>query len=219
LDINSSELPKFIAIEGPIGVGKTSLAMLLSKTLGYEPWLESTESNPFIERFYENKNQAALQTQLFFLFERARQLDLMRQAHLFKPLRVTDFLIEKDEIFATLNLDADELQLYHNIYQHLNIEPARPDLVIYLQASTDVLLERINTRGNKGEKNMDKNYVSRLVDKYTEFFHYYERTPLLIVNSTAIDPISNDKEYQELLSFIVASKQGRHYYNPIPKIL
>ena len=143
----------------------------------------------------------------------------MRQAHLFKPLRVTDFLIEKDEIFATLNLDADELQLYHNIYQHLNIEPPRPDLVIYLQASTDVLLERINTRGNKGEKNMDKNYVSRLVDKYTEFFHYYEKTPLLIVNSTAIDPISNDKEYQELLSFIVASKQGRHYYNPIPKIL
>ena len=143
----------------------------------------------------------------------------MRQAHLFNPLRVTDFLIEKDSIFATLNLDPDELKLYRNIYQHLNIDPPRPDLVIYLQASTEILLERINARGNRAERNMDKNYVNRLVDKYTEFFHHYESSPLLIVNSAAIDPVSNDKDYQELLSLILTSKQGRNYYNPLPEIL
>ena len=165
MDIRSADLPKFIAIEGPIGVGKTSLAKLLSRTLGYETWLEASVSNPFLERFYENKSQAALQTQLFFLFERARQLDLMRQAHLFNSLRVTDFLIEKESIFAKLNLDPDELKLYENIYQHLNIEPPRPDLVIYLQASTEILLERIHTRGNRAERSLDKNYVNQLVDK------------------------------------------------------
>ena len=219
MDIKSEDLPKFIAIEGPIGVGKTSLAKLLSRTLGYETWLEASVSNPFLERFYENKSQAALQTQLFFLFERARQLDLMRQAHLFNPLRVTDFLIEKESIFAKLNLDPDELKLYENIYQHLNIEAPRPDLVIYLQASTEILLERIHTRGNRAERSLDKNYVNQLVDKYTEFFHYYETSPLLIVNSAAIDPVSNDKDYQELLSLIANTKKGRHYYNPVPEIL
>ena len=219
MDIRSADLPKFIAIEGPIGVGKTSLAKLLSRTLGYETWLEASVSNPFLERFYENKSQAALQTQLFFLFERARQLDLMRQAHLFNPLRVTDFLIEKESIFAKLNLDPDELKLYENIYQHLNIEPPRPDLVIYLQASTEILLERIHTRGNRAERSVDKNYVNQLVDKYTEFFHYYETSPLLIVNSAAMDPVSNDKDYQELISLIANTKQGRHYYNPVPEIL
>ena len=219
MDIRSADLPKFIAIEGPIGVGKTSLAKLLSRTLGYETWLEASVSNPFLERFYENKSQAALQTQLFFLFERARQLDLMRQAHLFNPLRVTDFLIEKESIFAKLNLDPDELKLYENIYQHLNIEPPRPDLVIYLQASTEILLERIHTRGNRAERSLDKNYVNQLVDKYTEFFHYYETSPLLIVNSAAIDPLSNDKDYQEPLSLIANTKKGRHYYNPVPEIL
>ena len=219
MDIRSADLPKFIAIEGPIGVGKTSLAKLLSRTLGYETWLEASVSNPFLERFYENKSQAALQTQLFFLFERARQLDLMRQAHLFNPLRVTDFLIEKESIFAKLNLDPDELKLYENIYQHLNIEPPRPDLVIYLQASTEILMERIHTRGNGAERSLDKNYVNQLVDKYTEFFHYYETSPLLIVNSAAIDPVSNDKDYQELLSLIANTKKGRHYYTPVPEIL
>lgn len=219
MDIRNADLPKFIAIEGPIGVGKTSLAKLLSRTLGYETWLEASVSNPFLERFYENKSRAALQTQLFFLFERARQLDLMRQAQLFNPLRVTDFLIEKDSIFAKLNLDPDELKLYENIYQHLNIEPPRPDLVIYLQASTEILLERIHTRGNRAERSVDKNYVNQLVDKYTEFFHYYETSPLLIVNSAAIDPVSNDKDYQELLSLIASTKKGRHYYNPVPEIL
>ena len=138
MDIRSADLPKFIAIEGPIGVGKTSLAKLLSRTLGYETWLEASVSNPFLERFYENTSQAALQTQLFFLFERARQLDLMRQAHLFNPLRVTDFLIEKESIFAKLNLDPDELKLYENIYQHLNIEPPRPDLVLSTSLYRDI---------------------------------------------------------------------------------
>ena len=126
---------------------------MLAETLGYEPWLEYSDSNPFLKRFYENQRQFALQTQLFFLFERARQAQEMRQSQLFNPLRVTDFLMEKDQLFAKVNLDADELMLYHNIYQHLSIETAAPDLVIYLQAPADVLMERIKQSGNRVEQN------------------------------------------------------------------
>tara|TARA_E500000331_G_C17264349_1_gene716566 strand:+ start:1171 stop:1836 length:666 start_codon:yes stop_codon:yes gene_type:complete len=219
LDIDSDDLPKSIAVEGPIGVGKTSLALLLSETLGYEPWLESSETNPFLKRFYENQRQAALQTQLFFLFERARQLQAMRQSQLFNPLRVTDFLMEKDQLFAKVNLDADELKLYDNIYQHLSIESPAPDLVIYLQAPADVLVERIKQRGNRAEQNIDKLYITQLVDAYTSFFHHYETSPLLIVNASMIDPVSSESDYEELLDFIVSIKQGRHYYNPVPNLL
>ncbi|HAK52124.1 MAG TPA: deoxynucleoside kinase [Gammaproteobacteria bacterium] len=217
--MDSDDLPKSIAVEGPIGVGKTSLALLLSETLGYEPWLESSETNPFLKRFYENQRQAALQTQLFFLFERARQLQAMRQSQLFNPLRVTDFLMEKDQLFAKVNLDADELKLYDNIYQHLSIESPAPDLVIYLQAPADVLVERIKQRGNRAEQNIDKLYITQLVDAYTSFFHHYETSPLLIVNASMIDPVSSESDYEELLDFIVSIKQGRHYYNPVPNLL
>jgi deoxyguanosine kinase len=219
LDINSDDLPKFIAVEGPIGVGKTNLALMLAETLGYEPWLEYSDSNPFLKRFYENQRQFALQTQLFFLFERARQAQEMRQSQLFNPLRVTDFLMEKDQLFAKVNLDADELMLYHNIYQHLSIETAAPDLVIYLQAPADVLMERIKQSGTRAEQNIDQHYITQLVDAYTSFFHHYENSPLLIVNASMIDPVNNQNEYKALVDFIVSIKQGRHYYNPAPNLL
>tara|TARA_B100000029_G_scaffold509861_1_gene599971 strand:+ start:1382 stop:2047 length:666 start_codon:yes stop_codon:yes gene_type:complete len=218
-DINTDDLPKFIAIEGPIGVGKTSLALMLAETLSYEPWLESSDSNPFLKRFYENQRQVALQTQLFFLFERARQMQEMRQSQLFNPLRVTDFLMEKDQLFAKVNLDADELSLYHNIYQHLSIETTAPDLVIYLQAPADILMERIKQSGNRVGQNINQRYISQLVDAYTSFFHHYENSPLLIVNASVIDPVNNENDYEELLDFIVSIKQGRHYYNPAPNLL
>ena len=127
--------------------------------------------------------------------------------------------MEKDQLFAKVNLDADELSLYHNIYQHLSIETTAPDLVIYLQAPADILMERIKQSGNRVEQNINQRYISQLVDAYTSFFHHYENSPLLIVNASVIDPVNNEHEYEELLDFIVSIKQGRHYYNPAPNLL
>ena len=219
LEINSSELPRYIAVEGPIGVGKTSFTKRLAETFNYDVILEAPEVNPFLERFYQNRRQAALQTQLFFLFERARQLEEIRQADMFEPVRVADFLLEKDRLFAQLNLDADELKLYENIYSHLAIDAPKPDLVVYLQAPAPVLLERIQRRGINYEQSIDRSYLTALNDAYTEFFHYYDKAPLLIVNTTEIDLVNNDKDYEDLLRFLLTVKRGRHYYNPRPSIL
>jgi deoxyguanosine kinase len=138
--------PRFIAVEGPIGVGKTTLAKRLAASFNYQTMLEQAEENPFLEKFYRNRKQAALATQLFFLFQRAGQIQDLRQGDIFEPVRVADFLIDKDPLFARINLDADEFQLYDRVYQQLTIDAPRPDLVIYLQASTDVLLSRIENR-------------------------------------------------------------------------
>ena len=136
----NKNFPKFIAVEGPIGVGKTSLTRRLGDTFNYELLLEKAEENPFLERFYQNPKQHALSTQLFFLFQRTQQIQELRQDDLFAPVRVADFLIDKDQLFAQQNLDADEYELYLNVYEHLTIDAPKPDLVIYLQAPTDVLL-------------------------------------------------------------------------------
>lgn len=219
LEIDTSDLPRYIAVEGPIGVGKTSFAKRLAETFNYEAVLEAPEVNPFLERFYQNRRQAALQTQLFFLFDRVRQLQEMRQADLFEPVRVADYLLEKDRLFAELNLDSDELKLYENIYAHLAIDAPRPDLVIYLQAPAPVLVERIQQRGIRYEQGIDKEYLSALNDAYTRFFHYYDRAPLLIVNTTEIDLVHNERDYEDLLRFLLTVKRGRHYYNPRPSII
>ncbi len=219
LDINRSELPQYIAVEGPIGVGKTSLTRRIAEAFDYETMLEAPEVNPFLERFYQNRRQAALQTQLFFLFERVRQLESMRQADLFNPGRVADFLLEKDRLFARINLDADERDLYHRIYEHLTIDAPSPDLVVYLQAPVGVLLERIQHRGIGYEKGIDRAYLAELNDAYTELFHYYEASPLLIVNTTEIDLAHNDRDFEELVRFMLTVKRGRHYYNPQPSII
>lgn len=212
-------VPKYIAVEGPIGVGKTSLTKRFAETFNYQTLLETPEINPFLERFYQNRRQAALPTQLFFLFERARQLQELRQADMFEPVRVADFIIEKDRLFAEINLDKDELKLYENIYDHLIIDAPVPDLVIYLQAPVDVLLERVIHRGVKHEIGIERNYLRELVEAYTRFFHYYDKSPLLIVNATEVDLVNSDDDYEALIKFLPKLSMGRHYYNPAPSIL
>jgi len=211
--------PGFIAVEGPIGVGKTSLARRLADTFHCEMLLELPEENPFLERFYHDPERNALATQLFFLFQRARQMQELRQSDLFEPVRVADFLIDKDALFARQNLDDDEYALYQQVYQHLTIDAPVPDLVIYLQAPANVLLQRIQKRGIPAEQQIQRDYLERLNDAYTNFFHYYERSPLLIVNCAEIDLVSNDEDYQQLVEHIMTSKSGTHYFNPQPSLL
>jgi len=217
--LKTQNSPHYIAIEGPIGAGKTSFTLRLAESLKYEAVLENAVENPFLARFYQNRRQAALQTQLFFLFERARQIQELRQGDMFEPFRVADFILEKDRLFAELNLDSDELKLYENIYAHLTIDAPTPDLVIYLQAPVDVLMSRIQQRGAGSEQYIEKDYLARLVDAYTQFFHYYDDAPLLIVNVAEIDLVNNDQDYEVLLEYLVGLSHGRHYYNPNPSPL
>lgn len=212
-------LPRYIAVEGPIGVGKTSLAKRLAQTFNYDIVLEKPEENPFLERFYRNPRQYALSTQLFFLFQRAQQLQDLKQDDLFEPVRVADFLIDKDRLFAHQNLDPDEFVLYENVYRHLTVHAPVPDLVIYLQAPTHVLLSRIQKRGILAEQAIEADYLDRLNAAYTSFFHYYDQSPLLIVNSTDIDLVGRDEDYQQLVDRILQAPQGVHYFNPSPALL
>jgi len=206
--------PAFIAVEGPIGVGKTTLAKRLAATFNYQALLERAEENPFLERFYQNRKQAALATQLFFLFQRAQQIQDMRQSDIFEPVRVADFLIEKDPLFARINLDSDEYQLYEKVFRQLTIDAPKPDLVIYLQASTDVLLSRIENRGVRFEQHISKRYLESLNEVYSEFFLYYDGAPLLIVNASEIDLVNSDTDYQHLVDYMLDIRNGRHYFNP-----
>lgn len=215
----TSTLPRYIAVEGPIGVGKTSLAKRLAQTFNYDIVLEKPEENPFLERFYRNPKQYALSTQLFFLFQRAQQLQDLKQDDLFEPVRVADFLIDKDRLFARQNLDPDEFVLYENVYQHLTLNAPVPDLVIYLQAPTHVLLSRIQKRGIPSEQAIEAEYLDKLNDSYTSFFHYYAASPLLIVNSTDLDLVGNNNDYQQLVNRIMQAPQGVHYFNPKPALL
>ena len=217
---SSSSIPRYIAVEGPIGVGKTSLAKRLAKSFNYEILLERSEANPFLERFYHDPMQMALSTQLFFLFQRAQQIQDLRQDDMFEPVRVADFLMEKDRLFARQNLDNDEFELYEKVYEHLTIDAPRPDLVIYLQAPVDVLLERIHKRGIPAEQLIEKQYLESLIDAYTNYFHYYDEGTLLMVNSSEIDLVNNDADYEQLLDFILTTRKGsRNYFNPTPTLL
>ena len=213
------QAPRFIAVEGPIGVGKTSLTKRLAETFNYELLLENAEENPFLDRFYQNPRQHALATQLFFLFQRAQQIAESRQSDLFEPVRVSDFLIDKDRLFAELNLEKDEYDLYNNVYQHLVIDAPKPDLVIYLQAPTEILLQRIQKRGIPSEQMIESEYLNQLNRAYTEFFHYYSDSKLLIVNSAEIDLVANDEDYEQLVTYILSLPNGTHYFNPKPTLL
>lgn len=214
LNLNTDTLPRFIAIEGPVGVGKTALAKRLAATFNYDTLLEQADENPFLERFYNDRPGAALATQLYFLFQRVRQIEQLRQGDMFKLVRIADFLIDKDPLFAQVTLDDDELRLYQNVYEQLTIDSPVPDLVIYLQAPSEVLIERINQRGVAMERNIDKSYLSALNEAYRQFFHYYDRSPLLIINAAEIDPVRNDQDYRSLVEYLLTIKSGRHYYNP-----
>jgi deoxyguanosine kinase len=206
----------FIVVEGPIGVGKTSLAKRLAESFASEVLLEGAEENPFLERFYQDPRSAALQTQLFFLFQRARQLQALRQTDMFQPVRVADFIMEKDRLFAELTLDEEEYKLYQQVYQHVTIDAPTPDLVIYLQAPVDVLLKRVSKRGRQYERYLEAAYLARIVESYTRFFYDYAQSPLLIVNAAEIDLVNNESDYQLLLEQIHKTRSGRHYFNPAP---
>ncbi|HZO22596.1 MAG TPA: deoxynucleoside kinase [Steroidobacteraceae bacterium] len=205
---------RFIVVEGPIGVGKTSLAQRLAASLSAQPVLEQAAQNPFLERFYRNPRAGALPAQLYFLFQRAQQLGGLKQQDLFAPVRVADYLLEKDRLFARVTLDEAEYGLYEQVYAKLDIQPPKPDLVIYLQAPVDVLLERIGKRGIDYEKSIERQYLERLNEAYARFFHEFKAAPLLIVNAAAIDPINNQADYDELLGVIKRMKRGRLYFNP-----
>ena len=204
---------RYIVVEGPIGVGKTSLVKKLASTFDTGLMLEKAEDNPFIKQFYQNPSQFALSVQLYFLLQRAQQVQNFRQIDLFQNAHIADFLIDKDRLFAELTLNADELKLYQQIYQHLTIDAPRPDLVIYLQAPVDILLSRITKRGRPYERPIKYDYLSQLSDSYTKFFHDYDESALLTVNTQSIDLINNAQDYDELIEEIEQIHSGRHYFN------
>ena len=211
--------PQYVVVEGPIGVGKTTLARRLAESFGSDLLLEGAEENPFLERFYQDPRSAALQTQLFFLFQRAQQLKSLRQGDMFQPVRVADYIMEKDRLFAELTLDKEEFKLYEQVYAHVTLDAPHPDLVVYLQAPVEVLRRRIIERGRGYEKNMDADYLQRLSESYMQFFHNYNQAPLLIVNATEIDFANNLRDYELLLEQVRKIRTGRHYFNPTQLVL
>jgi len=207
---------KYIVVEGPIGVGKTTLARRLADSFAAELLLEEPEQNPFLARFYENPRAHALSTQLYFLLQRARQTHGLRQADLFNRVRVADYLMDKDQLFAELTLEPEELTLYQQVYTQVVGEPLQPELVIYLQAPVDVLRDRIANRGIAYERAIDTQYLQRLVSAYTRFFYHYDASPLVIVNAASIDFANSDEDYQLLFDKLRDVGKGRHYLNPLP---
>lgn len=204
----------YIAIEGVIGAGKTTLADMLSKTLGAHLVLEEFEENPFLEDFYRDPEHYAFQTQIFFLLSRFRQLQELRQVDLFRQKVVSDYIFEKDRIFATLNLSEKEIKLYDGIARLIEKEVPKPDLVIYLQASTKHLMENIKKRGRPYEKNISYDYIDALNELYNRFFFHYTKTPLLVINTDEIDFQHNEDDYRNILVQINQHTGGTKYYVP-----
>jgi deoxyadenosine/deoxycytidine kinase len=203
----------YLVIEGPIGVGKTSLAKKLALDFDSELLLEKAGDNPFLASFYQNPRQYALSTQLHFLLQRAQQVQDFRQADLFRGSHIADFMVDKDRLFAQLTLNGDELALYQQIYAHLTLDAPRPDLVIYLQAPLATLRERIAQRGIGYEQQIRDDYLLRLSESYTRFFHDYDGSALLTVNTQSVDLINNEKDYRAIVDKINDIHSGRHYFN------
>jgi deoxyguanosine kinase len=204
---------RHIVIEGPIGVGKTSLAKRLAQHLEGRLLLEKPEANPFLERFYQDAARYALPTQLFFLFQRINQLRDVKQESLLEHSVVCDFLLEKDSMFAGLTLNEEEHKLYQQIYQHLRLQTSHPDLVIYLQAPPHVLLDRVNKRAHSYEANITESYLSQLSDAYSRFFYHYDDAPLLIVNTEHLNPIEQQGDFELLLGQMNSMKGRREFFN------
>ncbi|HZI14546.1 MAG TPA: deoxynucleoside kinase [Myxococcus sp.] len=205
---------RYIVVEGPIGVGKTSLSNILAERLAGRRILEVVEENPFLSNFYTDRQKFAFQTQIFFLLSRFRQQQDLFQQDLFSSMTVSDYLFAKDRIFAHLNLDAHELALYERVFEALSPRVAKPDLVIYLQARLDVLLHRIKKRGREFERKFDAQYLEGLVHSYNDFFTHYTDTPLLVVNTSDIDFVHNEADREDLLAAIRQAKPGTQHYLP-----
>ena len=216
LERSTISIPSYIAVEGPIGVGKTTLAKHLAASFNYDILLEEPETNPFLERFYKDRRTYALPLQLHFLFQRMQKLQALRQGDIFQQVRISDFLIEKDPLFARVTLDDDEYRLYQTVYENIITDLPKPDLVIYLQAPTATLYKRLQQRGNEIEKPVEESYLQQLNDAYTQFFYHYDDTPLLIVNTSVIDLAKSESDYHNLVRHILQTQSGRHYYNPQP---
>ena len=215
----SKTLPQYLVIEGPIGVGKTTLAKKLAGLLSYPLLLEPVTENPFLDRFYAEGASQALPTQLFFLLQRAKQVQDMPGNDLLERTLIADFMIEKDDLFATLTLDPAELDLYRQIHSSLQLVPPKPDLVIYLQAPARVLQQRVFRRGIDFEQSIHIDYLDALANSYTEFFHYYDEAPVLIVNAAEIDFANNDEHFNALLDQILHMEGTRQFFNPNPTLL
>jgi deoxyguanosine kinase len=206
---------KYISIEGPIGVGKTSLAEILSKKLNARLVLEGLEENPFITQFYKDMPKHAFQTQLFFLLSRYRQQQDLLQSDLFQQGIVSDYIFAKDRLFANLTLDDNELKLYDQIHKILNSQVLKPDLVVYLQASNEVLLKRIAQRGRKFESHITPEYLTELNQAYNYYFFHYQDSPLMVVNTNEIDFVHRDADLDDLLSHMGKITKGTLYYQPV----
>ncbi|HEX2530368.1 MAG TPA: deoxynucleoside kinase [Burkholderiaceae bacterium] len=204
---------KYVVVEGPIGVGKTTLARKIANGFGAQTLLELAQENPFLERFYRNPTRYALPAQMFFLFQRMNQLRDLAQADLFDARIVSDFLLEKDPIFARLTLDDDELNLYRHLYDHLRPQAPLPDLVIYLQARPETLAERVRKRGIAMEAAISETYLYRLCEAYSRFFYHYDAAPLLIVNTEYLNPIERDEDLNLLLAHIADMRGKREFFS------
>ncbi|KIF81748.1 deoxynucleoside kinase [Noviherbaspirillum autotrophicum] len=204
---------KYVVVEGPIGVGKTTLAQKLAANLQAQPLLEQPQENPFLEKFYRDATRYALPTQMFFLFQRVNQLRDLAQTDLFDARVVSDFLLDKDPLFARLTLDDDELNLYQQLYAQLRPQSAVPDLVIYLQAQPETLIERVRKRGLSMESGLSEVYLYRLCESYSRFFYHYDASPLLIVNTEHLNPIERDDDFTLLLNHIGNMRGKREFFN------
>ncbi len=210
-----SERFRSIVIEGPIGVGKSSLALRFAERFGYAPLLEAPQENPFLEKFYRDSSRYALPAQLFFLFQRIDQLRELAQRDFFSEFVVTDFMLEKDPLFAALTLSDEELSLYRKIYEVQKPQAPIPDLVIALQASPDALIDRIRNRGVPMEQHMSEDYLRRLSEVYTEYFHHYEQSPVLIINTENLNPIDREEDFSALIGQIANLRGRRSYFNAL----
>ncbi|MBI2117216.1 MAG: deoxynucleoside kinase [candidate division NC10 bacterium] len=207
--------PRYIVVEGPIGVGKTSLVDLLSERLGARKLLEVAEDNPILPNFYKDSRRYAFQTQLWFLLNRFRQQQELGQFDLFRQILVADYLFAKDKIFAYLTLEDHELALYERVHALLQVRVPTPDLVIFLQATTDALLQRIAIRGKGYEREIGRKYLDDLNAAYTHFFFHYTASPLLVVNTSDIDFVNRREDFEDLIEKIGQTRAGMHYYVPL----